>query len=107
MLVLAGGAAMFFSASFGMMHRVFAADADAPEITIQTGSAAPREIEQQTQTAIQKQYSAAWTNLRKALADNNAGLLDAAFVGGARDTFAQQIEQQLKGKMSTRLSDRG
>jgi hypothetical protein len=106
-LVFVGGAALFASASLSLMHRVRAAEADAPGITIQTSAAQPREIEQQTQQAIQRQYSAAWSAMKKALSDNRVDLLDAAFVGAARDEFAQQIEQQNRNKMSTRIADRG
>src|ERR1700745_185857 len=87
--------------------RARAESADENGITFSTSGAGPREVEDTTQKAIQRQYSAAWKNMADALKDNRADLLDQSFVGSVRDQLAKQIEQQKKTGVSTRLMDKG
>jgi hypothetical protein len=76
-------------------------------ISISTAGAGPREVEETTQEAIQRQYSAAWKNMADALKENRTDLLDQSFVGSVRDQLAREIEQQKKTGVSARLVDRG
>jgi hypothetical protein len=81
-------------------------DADDSRFDFATSSAGPREIEDQTQSAIQKQYADAWKNMADALAQNRVDLVDKSFVGAERDQLRRQIEQQKKNGMSSKLDDR-
>ena len=101
--LIALGLALVVSGALGTARRVFAAD-ETPSIAINTASAQPRQIEDQTQRAIEKQYSLAWKNLADALQQNRVDLLGPAFVGTARDEFATQIDQAKRANLSTRLS---
>ncbi|MCU1285211.1 MAG: hypothetical protein JWO13_1561 [Acidobacteriales bacterium] len=85
--------------------RAFADEPGAGTIQISTTGAGPREVEETTQKAIERQYTAAWKNMTAALKDNRADLLDAAFVGSMRDQLARRIEQQKKSGTSTRYAD--
>ena len=55
-----------------------------------------RPIEKQTEAAVIRDYLAAWTSLQSALDQNQAALLDANFVGPARDKLTNTIEEQSK-----------
>jgi hypothetical protein len=81
--------------------------ADGPKIEFNTANAVPREIEETTEQAILREYSAAWKALATALKDNRSDQLAATFVGPARQAIAQQVEQQRKSGLSVRLVDRG
>src|SRR5437588_591050 len=85
---------------------VRAADSEENIINISTAGATPREVEETTQRAIQRQYSAAWKNMAGALKENRIDLLDQSFVGSVRDQLAKQIEQQKKTGISARVVDR-
>lgn len=71
-----------------------------------TSNPGPRELEDQTQRAIQRQYSDAWKNMAQALEQNREDLVDQDFVGAERDRLRRQIEEQKKNGISTKLDDR-
>jgi hypothetical protein len=101
-------AALVLLATFApRMLRVHAEAADENAIAISTSGATPREVEETTQKAIERQYSAAWKTMTQALKENRTDLLDQVFVGSARDQLAKQIEQQQKTGVSNRLLDKG
>lgn len=66
----------------------------------------PRNLEDQTQNAIKREYAAAWQNMNDALAQNRVDLVDKSFVGAERDQLLRQIDQQKKNGLSTKLDDR-
>ncbi|MCU1308369.1 MAG: hypothetical protein JWN45_3064 [Acidobacteriaceae bacterium] len=101
-------AALLLLASFApKMLRARAESSDENTINISAAGAGPREVEETTQKAIQRQYSAAWKNMAVALKENRTDLLDQSFVGSVRDQLAKEIEQQKKTGISTRYIDRG
>jgi len=53
-----------------------------------------RPIEKQTETAVIRDYLAAWQSLQSALDQNQAALLDANFVGPALDKLTNTVEEQ-------------
>jgi hypothetical protein len=83
------------------------ADSDESKFQFASSSAGPRELEETTQKAIQRQYAAAWKNMAAALKDNRVDLLDPTFVGSVRDQLAKQIEEQNKTGISTRYLNKG
>src|SRR5438128_757177 len=66
----------------------------------------PRQLEDQTQNAIEREYAAAWKNMTAALQQNRADLVEQNFTGAQRNQLRRQIEQQKKNGMSSKLDDR-
>ncbi|HUR37207.1 MAG TPA: hypothetical protein VM009_05280 [Terriglobales bacterium] len=85
---------------------LYAAD-PAASVTIDTTNAKPRQVEELTEKALVREYTAAWQNLSRALKENNAGILQENFVGAAQQTFAKQIEKQKSKNISSTYIDRG
>lgn len=85
---------------------LYAAD-PASSVTVTTTNAQPRQVEDLTEKAIVREYSAAWSNLARALKDNNAGILQENFVGAAQEKFTKQIEEQKAAGISTNYLDKG
>jgi hypothetical protein len=83
------------------------ADHDAPNVQLSAGSATGREVEDTTQKAIVRDYTAAWAALTTALATNDAGALDASFAGIAHDELASRVTGQRKAGLHTQITDRG
>src|ERR1700684_2033085 len=71
---------------------VFAADepaVDKPTVRVEpTNAVGPRTLEKQTETAVVRDYLAAWRSLRGALDENRADLLDTDFVGTAKQKLS-------------------
>ena len=66
----------------------------------------PRQLADQTATAVVKDYIESWESLRAALEQNRPELLDRDFVGGARDKLAETIQQQARLGLRTSYQDR-
>jgi hypothetical protein len=73
---------------------VFAISADKAAVHVDTSRVGPRQLEEQTQASIVRDYLDAWKALSRALEQNRTDLLDAAFVGTAKEKFADTIQQQ-------------
>ena len=65
-----------------------------------------RPIEKQTETAVVRDYLESWNSLQTALDQNQVAVLDANFVGTARDKLANTIEEQAKLGINTRYHAR-
>jgi hypothetical protein len=85
---------------------MLALSANAQELKI-TGAGSGRDMEDTTRESISRAYARAWETLDQALANNRTDLLDAAFLGKARDHFAQLIQDQQKTGIRQRYIDRG
>ena len=57
-------------------------------------STSPRSVEKQTQTSVVRDYLLAWHALGQAMEQNQPELLDAAFVGVAREKLAETVRAQ-------------
>jgi hypothetical protein len=66
----------------------------------------PRPLQEQTRTAAIRDYLQSWQALRVALEQNRADLLDPTFVGAAKDTLTETIQQQSALGIRTRYQDR-
>lgn len=66
----------------------------------------PRPLEQQTRTAIVRDYLEAWQSMDKALDQNRADLLNDSFVGLAKDKLSDTIRAQKAATISTAYRDR-
>lgn len=77
------------------------------QVRVDTAKASPRQVEDQTQQVIARDYGDAWKNLEQALEKNRADLLDADFAGAALERWGSTVREQGKAGMSQRLVDRG
>jgi hypothetical protein len=65
----------------------------------------PRQLQDQTKEAVIRDYLQSWKSFSAALDLNQPGLLDADFVGTARDKFADTIQQQASLGIRTQYRD--
>jgi hypothetical protein len=83
------------------------ARSDEPALHVEpVDSSSPRELEPQTQEAVVKDYLLAWQTLNHAMQTNQPELLDAAFVGFAKEKLTDTIREQQKLGIQTRYLDR-
>lgn len=81
--------------------------ADQPAVRVEPATLhGPRPLEEQTATAVVRDYLESWESLRGALGQNRADLLDPDFVGIARDKLANAIQEQSALGMRTRYLDK-
>jgi hypothetical protein len=66
----------------------------------------PRSLTDQAKTALIRDYLHAWQGLNSALDQNRPELLEADFVGTAKDRLAETVQQQSKLGIHTRYQDR-
>ena len=79
----------------------------APVVSLNTGNAAPRQVEETTEKAVARDYAAAWQAMGTALEENRSDVLTPNFAGAAAEKLAATIEQQRKGGMRQHIVDRG
>jgi hypothetical protein len=70
-------------------------------------NAAPRQVEDQTEKAVSRDYAAAWQTIIEALDQNRKDLLAGNFIGTANDKLSETIEAQSKAGIHRRYTDRG
>ena len=80
---------------------------DTVRVQLNADNAGPHEMQDTTRDSIAKGYARAWESMARALSANNPGLLDAGFLGTARDNLAQRIAGQRRNGLTTRIVDRG
>jgi hypothetical protein len=66
----------------------------------------PRHLQEQTGAAAIRDYLQSWGAFSAAYAQNRSDLLDPDFVGTARDTLANSIQQQARLGIRTHYQDR-
>lgn len=66
----------------------------------------PRVLAEQTEQGAIEDYLEAWKAMRAALDQNQPGLLNADFVGTAKDKLTETIHQQAAAGIHTRYQDR-
>ena len=66
----------------------------------------PRQLQEQTATGVVRDYMQAWQSLSAALEQNSADLLNADFVGTAKDKLAETIHAEAALDIRTRYQDR-
>jgi hypothetical protein len=81
--------------------------ADQPAVRVEPSNLqGPRPLEAQTATEVIRDYLQSWQSMSAALEQNRPDLLDASFVGTARDKLADTIQQQTALGLRTRYQDR-
>jgi len=66
----------------------------------------PRALQDQTRAAVIRDYLQSWKSFRAALDQNQPALLNADFVGAAKDTLTDTIHQQAALGLRTQYQDR-
>jgi hypothetical protein len=85
---------------------LFAWASDQPAVRVElANSVGPRTLEKQTETAVIRDYLQAWRSLSGALEQNRADLLDADFIGTAKEKLADTVREQAKLGIQTRYRD--
>ena len=83
------------------------AASELPAVNLNVGDAGPRQIEDTTERALQRDYAHAWGSMEAALNDNRADILNSDFVGVALDELKDRVNQQQKSGLRTRFIDHG
>ena len=84
----------------------FASSVDQPAVRVEpTDSLGPRVLEKQTKTAVIRDYLKAWGSLSRAFEQNRADILDADFVGVAKEKLEDTIQDQAKLGIQTLYQD--
>jgi hypothetical protein len=90
-----------------VLAALFVGASDQPKVHVEpTDSVGPRTLEKQTETAVVRDYLQAWHSLSGALEQNRADLLNADFVGTAKEKLADTIKEQSKLGIQTRYVDK-
>ncbi len=84
----------------------FAWALDQPAVRISSAGAGPRSLEDQTRAAVVRDYLAAWHTMDHALQENDPDVLDAEFVGAAREKLAETALEQRTQGFQTLYQDR-
>ena len=104
-LVLLCAVALALSGGVPLLKRILADTKPAVQLTVT--NAQPRQVEEITENAIRRDYTAAWQGLSTALANNTLQPLNDNFSGFALDKFTQRVKDQKQLGLSTRIIDRG
>jgi hypothetical protein len=104
-LVLTCGVALAASGGVPLLQRIFADSKPAVQLTVK--NAQPREVEEVTQNAILRDYTAAWQAISTALANNALKPLNDNFSGFALEKLTQRVKDQKQQGLTTRIIDHG
>lgn len=78
-----------------------------PTVRVEPATAnGPRTLEEQTAKTAIRDYLASWQSMSAAMEQNRSDLLDADFVGDAKDKLAATIGEQTSAGIRTRYQDR-
>ena len=105
-LVVVLGLSIAAFAAWSLAERVAAANTEAGRIELNSDNSSPRQIEDATHKNVIRDYGAAWQTLSRALYENHAEALGAAFTGVAQDKLRSRIEAQEKTGTRVRMLDR-
>ena len=104
-MVLILGVALAISGAVPLFMRALADTK--PNVQLNSDNAQPRQLEESTQKAIVRDYSAAWKAINTAFANNSAAPLNDNFVGFALDKLTQRVKDQQHQGIKTRIIDHG
>ena len=78
---------------------------DEAAVHVANNDVGPRPLDSQTRVSVVRDYVEAWRGLGSAFAQNAPDLLDEYFVGTAKKTLANTIQQQEHVKIQTSYKD--
>jgi len=105
LIVLLG--ALLLAVTIFALPRLLWGSATQAIVKIDTSAAEPREVEDSTAQAVQRDYSQAWAAMARAMDQNNASLLDANFAGTAREKLGRALNAQEVNGLHRRIIDHG
>jgi hypothetical protein len=89
-----------------MLTAVVSPAGEQPQVRVApVDSVGPRTVEAQTKTSVVRDYLEAWKSMSRALEQNNEALLNADFLGVAREQLAGTVRDQRKLGLQTRYRD--
>ena len=89
-----------------MLAITFSLRADQPSVrVVPPNLQGPRQLNEETQAAVVRDYLQAWQSVGVALQQNRADLLNRDFVGTAKDRLLDTIHDQVTMGISTRYLD--
>lgn len=103
--VLILGVVLAVSGAVPLLKRILA-DSQ-PSVQLDVKNAQPRKVEEVTQNAILRDYTAAWQAISTALGSNTLPPLNENFSGFALDNLTQRVKDQKEHGLTTRIIDRG
>jgi hypothetical protein len=93
--------------ALSVLATLFVGASDQPRVRVEpTDSVGPRTLEKQTENAVVRDYLQAWHSLSGALEQNRVDLLNADFVGTAKEKLSDTIQEQAKLGIQTRYTDK-
>lgn len=104
-LVFVAGLALMISGAVPLARRILADTK--PNVQLNVTNSAPREVEENTQQSVLRDYTAAWKGLSAALANNSLAPLNENFTGFALDKLTQRVKAQKQNGLTTRIIDHG
>lgn len=78
-----------------------------PNVQLNVDNVRPRQLEDTTEKAVLRDYTAAWQAIETAFASNNAAPLNDNFTGFALEKLTQRIKDQRSNDLKTRIIDHG
>src|SRR5437016_7982151 len=102
-MVLILGIALAISGAVPLFMRALADTKSS--VQLNSDNAQPRQLEESTQKAIVRDYSAAWQAINTAFANNSPAPLNDNFVGFALDKLVQRVKDQQHQGIKTRIID--
>ena len=89
-----------------MLAMTFYLRADQPSVRVTPPNLqGPRQLNEETQAAVVRDYLEAWQSVGTALQQNRADLLSRDFIGTAKDRLSDTIHDQVTMGISTRYLD--
>jgi hypothetical protein len=98
---------LIVAAILGLPNSLFAAPPKGPEVRLDASKATPRDVEEQTQASVVRDYGKAWQMLEQSLEENRADLLGGNFAGYALERWGQTVKAQSSTGLSRRIVDHG
>jgi hypothetical protein len=89
---------------FGSPLHSYAAD-NSVRVQLYVKKAAPRAVEDLTESAILRDYRIAWMSMSRALESNSSEFLEGAFAGDAKNLLVQTVTSQQQSQLSRRYAD--
>ncbi len=77
----------------------------APTLRVDADGAGPRSLEDQTRTAVVRDYLQSWKSMSAALQENRADLLDTSYLGLAKEKLAEAVREQQELGIKTNYRD--
>ena len=104
-LVFVAGLGLMISGAVPLARKILADTKQ--NVQLNVTNAAPREVEDNTEQSVLRDYTAAWKGLTAALASNSLAPLNENFTGFALDKLSQRVKDQKQNGLTTRIIDHG